>query len=124
VGHPETASCRWVGGDRSAEVGARFRGSNRRGPLLWTTACTVTAADPGRRFAFTVTWGGVPISDWAYDLAPAAAGCTVTESWTDRRPGALRLASVPVMGITDRAGHNRRGMAATLTALARTAEAT
>jgi hypothetical protein len=56
--------------------------------------------------------------------APAAAGRTVTESWTDRRPGALRLASVPVMGIADRAGHNRRGMAATLTALARTAEAT
>jgi uncharacterized protein YndB with AHSA1/START domain len=121
---PETASCRWVGGARSAEVGARFRGSNRRGPLLWTTTCSVTAAEPARRFAFTVTWAGVPISDWAYDLAPVAGGCTVTESWTDRRPGAMRLASVPVMGIADRAGHNRRGMEATLTALALAAQAT
>jgi uncharacterized protein YndB with AHSA1/START domain len=120
---PETASCRWVDGARSAEVGARFRGSNRRGPLQWTTTCTVTAADPGRRFAFTVTWAGVPISDWGYDLAPAAGGCTVTESWTDRRPTAMRLASMPVMGIADRAGHNRRGMAVTLTALAVAAEA-
>jgi uncharacterized protein YndB with AHSA1/START domain len=120
---PETASCRWVDGARSAGVGARFRGSNRRGPLQWTTTCTVTAADPGRRFAFTVTWAGVPISDWAYDLAPAAGGCTVTESWSDRRPAAMRLASVPVMGIADRAGHNRRGMEVTLTALALAVEA-
>jgi len=43
---PETASCRWVDGAWSAEVGARFRGSNRRGPLLWTTTCTVTRSDP------------------------------------------------------------------------------
>ena len=121
---PETASCRWVDAGGSAEVGARFRGSNRRGPLLWTTTCTVTSADPGRRFAFTVTWARVPISDWAYDLVPAAAGCTVSESWTDRRPAAMRLASVPVMGIADRAGHNRRGMEVTLSALARAAETT
>ena len=66
----------------------------------------------------------MPISDWAYDLVPAAAGCTVSESWTDRRPAAMRLASVPVMGIADRAGHNRRGMEVTLSALARAAEAT
>jgi hypothetical protein len=70
-----------------------------------------------------VTWVGVPISDWAYDLAPTAGGCTVTESWTDRRAAAMRLASVPVMGIADRAGHNRRGMEVTLTALALAAEA-
>jgi uncharacterized protein YndB with AHSA1/START domain len=119
---PETSSCRWVGGAGSAAPGARFRGSNRRGPLVWTTTCTVTAAEPGHRFAFTVTWAGVPISDWAYDFVPYAGGCTVQESWTDRRPGLMRLASVPVMGIADRAAHNRRGMVATLAAVARACE--
>jgi uncharacterized protein YndB with AHSA1/START domain len=119
---PETAACRWVGGATGPATGARFRGSNRRGPLLWTTSCTVTAADPGRRFAFSVSWAGVPIADWAYDLSADGAGCLVVESWADRRPGAMRLASVPVMGIADRAAHNRRGMVTTLAALQEAAE--
>lgn len=118
---PETASCRWVGDVAAAEVGARFRGTNRRGPLIWTTTCTVTAADPGRQFAFTVSWAGVPISDWAYTITPAGAGCEVVEAWSDRRPGFMRVASMPVMGVVDRGAHNRRGMEATLEALGRAA---
>ena len=119
---PETASCRWVGDVTSAGVGARFRGTNRRGPLLWTTTCTVTAADPGRRFAFAVSWAGVPISDWAYTFAPDGTGCEVVEAWRDRRLGFVRVASVPAMGVVDRGAHNRRGMEATLAALQRAAE--
>jgi hypothetical protein len=120
---PETTSCRWLGGATGPAVGAAFRGTNKRGPLLWQTTCTVTAADPGRRFAFDVAFGPAPIASWAYDLEPLGAGGTrVTESWTDRRHGSMRLASVPVMGIRDRAGHNRRGMQATLAALKRAAE--
>jgi hypothetical protein len=34
----------------------------------------------------------------------------------------MRLASMPVMGIADRAAHNRRGMVVTLTALKQAAE--
>jgi len=121
---PETTSCRWLGDAIGPAVGARFRGTNRHGPLLrWTTACTVTAAVPGRRFAFDVDFAGVPIARWAYDLEPSSTGCIVTESWEDRRVGALRVASVPIMGIADRAGHNRRSMRATLTALRLAAEA-
>jgi hypothetical protein len=120
---PETTSCRWLDGATGPTVGARFRGTNKRGPLLWQTTCTVTAAEPGRRFAFDVTFGPVAIASWAYDLAQVDDGRTrVTESWTDRRPGSMRLASVPVMGIRDRAGHNRRSMQATLAALKRAAE--
>jgi uncharacterized protein YndB with AHSA1/START domain len=118
---PETASCRWVGDVAAAEVGARFRGTNRRGPLIWTTTCTVTAADPGRRFAFAVSWAGVPISDWAYTFTPAGTGCEVVEAWSDRRPALMRVASMPVMGVVDRGAHNRRGMEATLKALGRAA---
>jgi uncharacterized protein YndB with AHSA1/START domain len=119
---PETASCRWVGDVTAAEVGARFRGTNRRGPLLWTTTCTVTAADPGRRFAFAVSWAGVRISDWAYTFTPDGTGCEVVEAWSDRRPAFMRVASMPVMGVVDRGAHNRRGMETTLAALQRTAE--
>ena len=120
---PETTSCRWLGDATGPALGARFRGTNRHGPLLrWTTTCTVTAAEPGRRFAFDVSFAGVPIARWAYDLEPTATGCTVTEIWDDLRKRLLRLASVPLMGIADRAAHNRRGMQATLTALAAAAE--
>jgi uncharacterized protein YndB with AHSA1/START domain len=120
---PETTSCRWLGDATGPAVGARFRGTNRHGLRRWSTTCTVTAADPGRRFAFDVDFAGVAVSTWSYDLAAAPIGCTVTESWTDRRPLVLRVASVPVMGVADRDGHNRRGMEATLEAVARAAEA-
>jgi len=120
---PETTSCRWLDGATGPAVGAKFRGSNRHGPVLrWSTTCTVTDADPGRRFAFDVDYAGVPISTWSYDFVPTADGCTVTESWTDLRPRVMRVASVPIMGVADRAKHNRRGMETTLAALRATAE--
>ena len=119
---PETSSCRWVGGVTGPAVGARFVGSNRRGPLVWRTRCRVTAADPGSAFAFTVSFAGMPIADWGYEIAARGQGSVVAETWTDRRSAALKLASVPVMGIADRAAHNRRGMTTTLAALARVAE--
>ena len=120
---PETTSCRWLDGATGPTVGARFRGTNKRGPLLWQTTCTVTAAEPGERFAFDVKFGPAPISSWAYDLEPARDGTTrVTESWSDRRSSALKVTSVPVMGIRDRAAHNRRSMQATLAALKVAAE--
>jgi|1186.fasta_scaffold38255_3 uncharacterized protein YndB with AHSA1/START domain len=119
---PETSSCRWVGGAAGPVVGARFVGSNRRGPLLWSTSCQVTAADRGREFAFSVTFLGAAIAGWGYTFVPDGDGCRVVERWTDRRSAAMRLGSVPVMGIHDRAAHNRRGMEQTLAALARAAE--
>jgi hypothetical protein len=118
---PETTSAWWVSGD-GPEVGARFRGVNRRGPVRWVTTCTVTAADPGRRFAFTVRFGPWSISDWSYDIEPIPDGCRVTEAWVDRRGAALRVSSPAVMGIVDRAAHNRRGMEQTLAALKAAAE--
>ena len=119
---PETTSCRWIGGARGPAVGARFRGSNARGPLRWTTTCTVTAADPGERFAFDVTYGPMRISTWTYEFSRKDGGCSVTESWTDNRPAWMRIASIPVMAVADRPEHNRRGMEKTLAALKRAAE--
>ncbi|MFG2721846.1 SRPBCC family protein [Streptomyces sp. NPDC048416] len=74
------------------EVGTRFVGRNRRGMFRWVTACTVTAADPGRRFAFRVHAIGLgrprlrgPIATWEYHFEPAEGGTRVTETWIDDR---------------------------------------
>jgi ribosome-associated toxin RatA of RatAB toxin-antitoxin module len=119
---PETTAARWVEGT-AGTVGARFRGTNQHRLLRWTTTCTVTAADRGRRFAFDVSFGPWAISHWSYEFESTAAGCRVTESWSDRRPTGLRIGSPLVMGIADRPAHNRKGMEATLAALKAEAEA-
>ncbi|WP_030330236.1 SRPBCC family protein [Streptomyces sp. NRRL B-1381] len=96
-----TAMGRWspenlgatVRGDRhGAYVGMVFEGRNKRGAVRWTTRCTVTAADPGRRFAFRVHAIGLrrpllpgPIATWEYRFEPEAGGTRVTETWTDDR---------------------------------------
>src|SRR2546423_1374070 len=104
---PETTSCRWLDGAIGPAVGARFKGSNRDRWRRWSTTCTVRAADPGRRFSFDVDFASFPLSRWTYELAPDGDGCRVTESWTDRRrPWMVRIGPV-VMGVRDRAAHNR-----------------
>jgi hypothetical protein len=119
---PENTGGRWAGGARGPKVGATFRGNNKAGWRRWRTVVTVTAADPGRRFAFDVHFAAVPISTWEYTFADAGGGCAVTERWTDRRPGWMRLLSGPVMAIPDRVEHNREGMEQTLRALKAAAE--
>ncbi|MYV43868.1 SRPBCC family protein [Streptomyces sp. SID1328] len=75
-----------------AEVGTSFVGRNKRGRFRWVTRCTVTAAEPGRRFAFRVHAIGVgrprlrgPIATWEYRFEPEGEGTRVTEIWTDDR---------------------------------------
>lgn len=80
-------------------VGTPFDGSNKRGGARWTTSCTVTAADPGERFAFRVHRIGPPgrplitahIATWEYRFEAVDGGTRVTETWTDERrwPDAL-----------------------------------
>ncbi|CAM5559479.1 SRPBCC family protein OS=Streptomyces rutgersensis OX=53451 GN=F0345_25290 PE=4 SV=1 [Streptomyces diastaticus subsp. diastaticus] len=75
--------------------GMVFDGRNRRGFVRWTTRCTVTAAEPGERFAFKVRAIGLrrpvvrgPIATWEYRFEAAPGGGTrVTETWTDDRRG-------------------------------------
>jgi uncharacterized protein YndB with AHSA1/START domain len=120
---PETTTCRWLGGATGPAVGAKFKGSNKHGFRRWSTTCTVTDAEPGKSFSFDVHYGPVAISRWDYRLTATGEGSTVVESWTDRRPSWMRELSKPVMGVADRAGHNRRGMESTLVALKAAAEA-
>ncbi len=79
---------------RPLEVGEVFAGSNRRGRARWSTECVVTAAEPGRRFAFQVRKIGartplVPgrIASWEYTFEQVEGGARVTETWTDERRG-------------------------------------
>lgn len=74
-------------------VGDSFVGANKRGRARWRTRCVVTAAEPGRRFAFDVREIGPrrpflksSIASWDYTFDPADDGGTVvTETWTDGR---------------------------------------
>ena len=119
---PENTGGRWLAGATGPAVGAKFKGTNKHKFLRWSTTVTVTDAVPGKRFAFNVDYLGVPISTWSYDFEPDGAGCKVVESWTDRRPTWMKLASAPVMQVADRGAHNRRTMQATLAALRAAAE--
>jgi uncharacterized protein YndB with AHSA1/START domain len=121
---PETTSCRWVGGAAGPAVGARFRGANRVGWRRWSTTCTVTAADPGKRFAFDVSSGPFPVAAWAYVLTPDGDGTLVREQWEERRPPWYRALTGRLTGVTDRPAHNRSNMESTLQALRAAAEVT
>ncbi len=119
---PENVGGRWLGGATAPAVGARFRGSNRRGWRRWSTTCTVVAADPGCGFAFDVSVAGIPASHWTYEFRPDGDATVVTETWTDRRPRWFALLAGATMGIDDIRAHNQENMRATLANLATVAE--
>jgi hypothetical protein len=120
---PENTGGTWARGTQGPVVGARFRGTNRAGWRLWATNVTVAAAEPGRRFAFDVDAFGIPVARWEYTFEDTGdGGCVVTERWTERRPGWMQTVSKPLMGVSDRAGHNRTNMQTTLRNLKAAAE--
>ncbi|MGW6020336.1 SRPBCC family protein [Streptomyces sp. NPDC055099] len=89
---PENLGATVPGGEVPATVGLVFEGHNKRGPFRWTTRCTVTKAEPGRRFAFRVHAIGLkrprlraPIATWEYRFEDSGGGTKVTETWTDDR---------------------------------------
>lgn len=114
---PECTGATVVQDDGPLRVGSKFSGHNRRGRVRrWTTHCTVTHAEPGRRFAFDSTAIGLPIASWSYHLEPldAGNGTRITEIWHDNRGRLMRTIAVLVSGIRDRATHNRYSMQVTL----------
>lgn len=83
------------GDDGPAYVGMNFWGHNKRGMMRWATQCIVTAADPGKCFAFRVVgqrFGGkdrarlrFDIATWEYRFDEIEDGTRVTETWVDDR---------------------------------------
>jgi uncharacterized protein YndB with AHSA1/START domain len=125
---PETFEAQWLDGAEGPRPGARFRGHvrrNGRGPVYWTT-CTVTAADQGREFAFSVAGlGGATANTWRYRLDPAPAddgelSTDVTESF--EMPATLVNRVYWTLGGPARLRANLDGMRATLERIKAVAE--
>ena len=118
---PETTRCDWLGDATGPAVGARFKGTNKRGFVTWSTKPTVVVADPGREFAFEV---GAD-TRWTYRFDADDGGTKVTESFEMLRD--LRwyyaFAERWLMRVKDRRADLERGMAVTLERLKHVIEA-
>src|SRR4051794_9399817 len=62
---PETIKCVWIDGATGPASGARFKGTNKRGFIRWSTKPEVIAADRGREFTFVTHTAG-PSTKWSY----------------------------------------------------------
>ena len=120
---PENVGGEWAGGATGATVGARFNGRNRNGSKSWSTTCRVVEYEAPSRFVFEVTAGPFKVARWEYRIDPRAGGCTVTETWTDRRNGVISRLGGVFSGVSDRADFNRTSIETTLAALDATATA-
>jgi hypothetical protein len=113
---PEISSCRWLDGHTGPAVGARFEATNTVNGKSWKNRPVVTAAEPGRVFAFARTERFAGTVSWRYELEPVDGGTRVTESYEVVRP--LRRVGwfviERVYGCRDRRGDLARGMEQTL----------
>jgi hypothetical protein len=112
----------WAGGATGPATGAVFRGRNGRGPRRWSTRSTVTRCEPGRAFAFAVSYAGLPVADWSYDLEPTPEGCRLTETWVDRRGRAMTSLGLLASGVSDRTAFTERSIEQTLAKVKERAE--
>jgi hypothetical protein len=120
---PENTGGRWLRGAAAPAVGVRFRGSNRNGWRRWSTVVQVTACQPPQQFAFDVHSLGLAVSRWSYDIAARPGGCSVTETWEDRRGRAMDVIGLLASGVSDRAGYTAASIEQTLAALKQRLEA-
>ena len=113
---PECLHCEWVDGASGPAVGARFKGTSKRGLVRWSTKVSVVTADEGREFAFVTSHRGHDETKWTYRFEPKDGGTTVTESFEmlSDLPWYLRLAERVLMGVKDRKTDLESGMSKTL----------
>ncbi len=119
---PECTGGRWLDDATGPVVGARFKGTNKRGLVRWSTTNTVVRAEPGTAFAFDTKQSG---TRWIYELEPDGAATVVTERREAfaPRPLVAKVAATVLMGGID--GHEdemRKGLVATLERLKAVAE--
>jgi hypothetical protein len=113
---PECHGGKWVRGATGPAVGARFRGTNRRGLAWWQTTPKVVAADRGKEFAFVVSHLGREMTRWTYRFAASDTGTTLSESFEilNDLPARLRFLDRYVMGVKDRRGDLLENMRQTI----------
>lgn len=123
---PECRHCAWTHGATGPVVGARFKARNkgRRGPS-WFNTPVVTAAQPGREFAFNRSGPGIGSYTWRFVLEPTATGTQLTESYDVERPlpKAMSWLTEKWTGSADRDADLREGMNTTLARIRAAAEA-
>jgi len=120
---PECTGGKWLDGATGPAVGARFKGSNKRGIARWSTTNEVVDADPGKAFSFETKQSA---ARWTYRLQPDGSGTLVTESrqmFKERPVIATVYATVMLGGIDDHDDEMRDGMRRTLERLKAIAEA-
>jgi hypothetical protein len=120
---PENLGGEWIGGSTGPAAGAKFRGANQNGKKTWSSVATVIDSDLGQRFSFRVTSFGIKLSDRRYEFESTAAGCRVTETWTDLRPKWYRPISTMATGVVDRQSSTRTAVEVTLERLGAAAQA-
>ncbi|MCB0970644.1 MAG: SRPBCC family protein [Acidimicrobiales bacterium] len=114
---PECTGGRWLDGATGPAVGARFKGTNKRGFARWSTTNTVVAADRGRDFAFETKQSGMR---WRYRFEPDGDATIVTESreHATTYPLVARIfTTLALGGVDDHTVELREGMADTLARL-------
>ena len=119
---PECVAVRWIGSERRAAVGARFRGTSRNGRRRWSTTSVITAMEPDELFAWEVSYFGRPVARWEYRLEQQPEGVRLVESVHDRRGWLLRRISPLITGSPDRSKRNAETMETTLHAMKAAAE--
>lgn len=123
---PENQGARWRGGATGPAVDARFRGFNRRGPLIWYTECVIRQCDPERILSFDVTFPPILslVAQWTWLLEPVERGPSgvvetkVTLAWKlPAKIDRVRQLMWRALGIGDRSADLTKGSARTLRAL-------
>ena len=111
---PECTGGRWLDGASGPAVGARFKGTNKRGFARWSTTNEVVEAEPGRAFSFKTLQSGY---QWTYRMEPDGDGTLVTERRDPfrKRPTVAKLFTQVLLGGEDsHTDELRAGMQATL----------
>ena len=121
---PECRHCEWIEGATGPAVGARFKGSNKRGAARWSTKPRIVTAEPGQEFAFVTGHLRRDMTRWGYRFDRVADGTTVTESFEMLRdmPWYFRLSDRLLMGVKNRKSDLEDNMAETLQRLRSAAE--
>jgi len=120
---PECTGGKWLDGATGPAVGARFKGTNKRGVIRWSTVNRVVAAERGKEFSFETDGSG---ARWTYRFESADGHTVVTESreMFKTRPKSAAFFSKYLLGGTD--DHDQemnQGLQATLDRLKAVAEA-
>jgi len=88
---PECTGGSWLDGASNPIVGGRFRGTNRLGPLRWSTTCEIVAVEERRRLVFDARhWSGAT-TRWDFELIPDGDGTVLRERFETKDSPSLVL---------------------------------